>query len=185
MKVLISKLYRDYDYSNEAEEFLGKLIGNKFGLGYCNPTKGYNPEYDFMLGNKKIEVKFTSNCYPTIEFARADLRPSGLLLSQADYYLTISPGGSKGKFVGKIRLYKRVDLLEKFIQTINSPLTSNFKSYAPSDNSPGSICFELNPQNINDIWIGDCDLIFSSTDTKKVIGFDLGTVKFTRKSLII
>lgn len=182
MRVLIEKLYTDYDYSNEAEEFIGKAIGDKFGLGYCNPTKGYNPAYDFMFGNKKIEVKFTSNCFPKIEFARGDNRPSGLLLSQADYYLMISPGGSRGKFLGKIRLYKREDLLKKFIEAVSNPLRAEFKYYPSSPNSPGSICFTILPQETNDIWIGDCNLI---TEGKKVAGFDLGTIKFTRRSLIL
>jgi len=174
MKILIKELYGDkgFEYSKQCEQCLGDILKNSYGIICEGYTEGYNPDYDFIADGSKIEVKFTSKVHPNIEFARYNKNPSGLLLSKSDYYLVVSPGGSKGKFVGKIRLYETNDLKAYLVDCLMNQ--DDLVKYEPSGNSPGSICFKLEPKKIEDIWLGDCDLII---DEGKVAGFDLDTFK--------
>jgi hypothetical protein len=183
MKIIIKELYgaNGFDYSKQCEQCLGDILKNIYNITCEGYTEGYNPEYDFLANGKKIEVKFTSKTYPHIEFARYNKQPSGLLLSKSDYYLTVSPGGSNGKFVGKIRLYKINNLKKYLIESLLSQI-EGYKTegldigklhiYNPSHNSPGSICFIMEPKKIEDMWLGDCELIMSD---KNIIGFDMDT----------
>ena len=175
MKVLIKELHsgdKCYEYSEKVERHIARMVSNTLNAKISNETSGFAPEYDFCLNSKRIELKLTSRSNPCIEFSRADGRPSGLLLSESDYYLILSPGGSNGKFVGKLRMFKTVDLKEKMLKEIS--LDKNIRVYPADSSGPGSAGFILNPKEINDIWVGDCELIL---DDKKVMGFDLSTFK--------
>ena len=172
MDILIENLYKGancFKYSENVEEEIMLKLCDILDIEKGEITEGYNPKYDFILGNKKIELKITSKCNPNIEFARGNGDASGLLLTESDYYLILSPGGSRGEFVGKLRLFKTVDLKTEMINAIGN---KDITIYEKSKLGPGSICFTLYPKNINDYWIGDCGLI--KTDGK-VTGFNLGS----------
>lgn len=173
MKVIIKDLYTGkdcYKYSEQVEESIANIIAYNLHVTSYNQTVGYDPRYDFMLNDKRIELKITSKTTPHIEFARGDGRVSGLLLSEADYYIILSPGGSKCKYVGKLRMYKTSDLKKLMVESLYS---QNIITYPKSNNSPGSMCYELNPKcGIFDYWLGDCDLI---QDNRKVIGYELSS----------
>jgi hypothetical protein len=160
-----------YKYSEQIETEIANLIGKATNTLPTNITEGFNPKYDFKLNNKKIELKITSQSQPSIEFARGNGKVSGLLLSEADYYIILSPGGSKGKFVGKFRMYSTDDLKAQMIVHL---LNNSIHTYPITPNSPGSMCYKLSPKtaDIDDYWLGDCDLII---ENGSVVGFDLST----------
>lgn len=184
MKIIINNLWGDngFQYSKEVEKYLGEKISNMYNMVYDDLTEGYNPYYDFKLNDSFIETKITSKVKPHIEFARYDKRPSGLLLTRSDYHLIISPGGSKGEFVGKVRLYKTNELKKHLIEILLAQGEQKLEIYKPSNNSPGAVCFELEPKTIDDIWLGDCNLIF---DGSKVSGFDMSSFRPSKRNLIL
>jgi len=176
MKILLDLLYSNgdhFEYSNEVEKVVGKLIGRYLEAFMQDPTEGYSPEYDFKLNGTKIELKITSKFRPEIEFATADYNISGIQLTRSKYYLIISPGRSKGILVGKLRLYDVNDLKEKVAIGITE---GNIIRSKASDDSPGSLRIQISPKNINHHWLGDCDIIL---ENDKIVGYDISTFKAT------
>ena len=174
MNVIIKNIKKKknfYKYSESVETYISQMLSKQTNLPIQPVTTGFSPRYDFILGDKKIEVKITSKCKPEIEFCRYDARPSGLMTTHSDYYLIISPGGSKGKFVGKIRLIETDQL--KLIM-LDKIFHNEYTRYMPKFNSPGAMVYQLDPKQTDDIWLGDCDLLF---ENRQIVGFDLESYK--------
>lgn len=173
MQIIINDLFNGpnkFTYSNQVEEYLGELLSKHLRALYKPQEKGYNPKFDFMLNKKKVELKITGSCNPNIEFANGELEPSGLLLTESDYYVVLSPGGSKGRFVGKFRIFDTKDLKKLMLFNL---LEKTVKVYEKNANGPGSVTFAIDPKYVrSEKWLGDCELIFKD---EEIIGFDMDT----------
>ena len=134
-----------YNYSEQAEAALGELV---FGQG-CEVTTGIDSRYDLLTpNNKKIEIKFTNAKTIFIETSYADGTPSGLAVSEADYYLIVQKGFYQNQDIGKIKLIS-TDALR------NVRYSCQLTSYPPSYNSPGSCGFRLGQElGQKDGWLG-------------------------------
>jgi len=128
------------EYNDHAEKLIQGVVSRFFNLDVGLRTVGYSPEYDYRLGGRKIEQKISAHRGLELEYAREDGRPSGLSLTESDYYLTLSPSGSKHNEgwvdVGKIRIFKTSDLF-RILGT--DPDSSPYKKvYKKKDGSPGA-----------------------------------------------
>lgn len=160
MYVDILKL-TDYVYNDTIEPEIQNLLSSIIGLNAGKISEGYNPRYDFYIGNLAVELKITRKFKPLIEIQRADERPSGITLSTSDLYCIISQAKSKSGNdyvnVYKCRLYKTSDLRQYILSN-----SSNTIKYASSDKGPGSINVEIDPKVVPHIWLGDFKNITST-----------------------
>ena len=138
-RVIVSQMYEGShwkEFSAHAEVIVQETLCNEFGLTKGKRTMGYAPEYDYILGTKKIEQKISLKQGLQIEFETYDGRPSGINLTTADYHVIITPcwSSNANKIVGKVRLYRTSDLLK----VLGKYETDFLKVFSPLDNSPGS-----------------------------------------------
>jgi len=169
MLVEILKL-TDYTYNDTIEEEIQSLLSSSTGLQSGRITTGYSPDYDFMLGNLKIELKLTVKTIPEIEISTANGKPSALALSKSDFYCIIGPGKSKKdniwEDVFKVRLVKTQDL-KNYINK-----SSTRVSYGVDVNSPGSIRVPVDLKEVDHLWLGEFKQLsrvsFDTNSYKKV-----------------
>ncbi len=101
--------------SKKAEEALLRLISIKKRIGYSvDLTEGKNTDWDGMLGNHYVEIKFSAKVFKgekrLSNFFETHYRngnPSALLLTKADKYITVTPGWSNKyqMLTGKVRMW--------------------------------------------------------------------------------
>lgn len=151
---------------SQSERYALELIG----VEHIGVTEGYCPEYDAvdLDTEKTYEVKFSTKCktvgrcyYPVyVEYKHPDGKPSALMLSEADYYLIVSPGYSSKheKRVGKVRQFKRTDLLDALKGNGDSLITADGQ-FAVIDH------FRLAHK-----WFGDVRCI---NEGGRIIGYDM------------
>ena len=124
-----------FTLNEKAEYQISKLV---FGDVIDHVSKGNTKEYDVQLtGGAKIEVKFTNNPKIFIETSYYDGTPSGLMTTQADYYLIVHTGYWKRK-IGKIKLIPTETLME-----LHKSGKCARRVYNPRRASPGSCGFVL------------------------------------------
>ena len=168
-----------YKYSEEVESFLQHLTAEVYSLRVGTVTEGYNPETDFDLNEKSVELKITSFDDLTIEYARENGEPSGIELSTSKVHMTLSGGyssvGRRWKHVGKLRIFKTWQLRE-----IIEPLKGNpkyCKEYPAHDGGRGSKCVVLNKDMLKtyniDIGLFDVDLIKNKKGW--IVGYDFNS----------
>jgi len=150
-----------YNYSEEAEKALMELV---FPGTHYTITEGYNPRYDAMLPNgTKIEIKFTNSSKLFVEESYFNGKPSGISLSEADYYLVVQKGfyGNGGGEIGKVKLIPTDDLIFVREQCIT-------KEYEPSNTSPGSRGFVVDRElGEFDGWLGNVSYSNEGYDISK------------------
>lgn len=163
MRVEIDKLYRgrNWEYSKQAERTLLVWVCQKLNIDCTSIrlTEGYCPEYDAEVGNILSEIKFSSKQKLNVEYAWANGEPSGILLSHAKQYITVSPGyssdGAGGwNLRGKVRIYRRLDLLREVVKDMEA---NRFVTFPANEHGPGSRCVVINPKQIHHVWVGDID----------------------------
>jgi len=125
-----------FDLTEAAERRITEMV---FGNVIDHVSGGRSPEYDVQLKNgKKIEVKFTNSNKIFIETSRYDGTPSGLSLTEADYYLIVHTGFFNRK-IGKVKLIPTVRLKALDVAEI-----CETKAYKPwKEGSPGSRGFVI------------------------------------------
>jgi hypothetical protein len=185
MKIDTKKLASDdqVEYTQEIEYGIARLLMNL--ADYSAPTSdhndneflsddlemfvtgGCNHNYDFKIGNATFELKCSANRNLMIE-AKSNFERSGILKSQADFYVMVNKGSnSKGndiwEDVNKLRIIPRSELLETIMDN-GTPLQLASNGYG---------FYELNPKEdlTDDGWIADLSLEDSTPgkrSTKKV-----------------
>lgn len=127
-------------------------------------TEGNVPAHDATINDVQFEVKFSSKMWMPIEYSNLEDYPTGVFISTAKYYLTVCPGYSlidrknhTYAMVGKVRLYKRADLIQYVLRNIRSCniRSRNILTYAPTKYGKGSNCVALDPKKVENQWIGD------------------------------
>lgn len=108
--------------SKEAEQALLSLIARKKRTTYqVDVNEGKNTDWDGMLGNHHVEIKFSAKTYKGdnrlsnfFETHYKSGEPSALLLTKADKYITVSPGWSNKyqMLTGKVRMWDVPGLLK-------------------------------------------------------------------------
>jgi hypothetical protein len=101
--------------SKQAEEALLKLIASRKKTSYSvDITEGKNTDWDGVLGKDHVEVKFSAKVYKGdkrlsnfFETHYKNGKPSALLLTKADKYITVTPGWSNKyqMLTGKVRVW--------------------------------------------------------------------------------
>lgn len=109
--------------SKEAEEALLSLISKKRRTTFSvDINEGKNTDWDGMLGSDHVEIKFSAKAYKGehrlsnfFETHYKSGKPSALLLTKAEKYITVSPGWSNKyqMLTGKVRMWNVRDLLFK------------------------------------------------------------------------
>lgn len=136
-------------------------------------TEGYAPEYDAIDDDGiKYEVKYSTMrasaqskgrtvYFPLyLEYKRPSGEPSGLLLSEADYYVAISPGYNyyHDKVVGKVRLFER-SLLKFCLKTASGVVHMDEQFVG------------LDTKLVKHDWFGDVEAIVNNSG--KLVGYNM------------
>jgi len=135
----LNNLTYGFNYNDKVEAIIQNIVADILELPKGTLTKGYSPNYDFIIGNSKYELKISSKKNFVCEFAKNDGTPSGISLTESDYYIVISPGWTKlyGEAF-KLRIIPTKYLLEyprntiiEYSNTLNYEV--NFKSTLIND----------------------------------------------------
>lgn len=156
-----------------ALELISKTYPHIFPTFKVDLSEGKNTDWDGILGEHLVEIKYSAKSFNNTEnrFGNffethyKDGSPSALLLSKADYYITISPGWHTqlNAIVGKVRMWKVKDLIE------------GSKRYPRVEFDYGEYGFYVNKkQVVNHEWLGDVTF-----DEKKC---EYNMTKFIRKN---
>lgn len=160
-----------FEYSKRAEKIALSFMCKKLDINPVNIilTEGYKPEYDARILDATYEVKFTSKRMLNVEYADGRNYPKGVFESTADYYLYISPGfsrvGETYERVGKVRLFKRSDIIKSTLDYI--VMYRGGKIFAASTFGPECKVAVLDPKKVRHQWLGDIK-IKSPLDTTDV-----------------
>lgn len=111
-----------FQKSKQAEHALLNLISRKRRTTFSvDVTEGKNTDWDGMLGNDHVEIKFSAKVFKGekrlsnfFETHYKNGKPSALLLTKAEKYITVSPGWSNkySMLMGKVRIWNVSDLLK-------------------------------------------------------------------------
>lgn len=181
MRVNVSRLYKGrghFEYSNTAERGLMVLIAAAKQKVVESFSHGYDPTHDAILSGEMYEAKIQSGKLLSIEYATADNKPSGILLSQAKYYAMLNKGWNNkvSAWTGKIRIIKRDVLLQALLDMLDAGIEPTI--YPADDNGPGARVMKIDPHTLKDDgWIGfDVELIMDGEDTiydlSEIIGYN-------------
>lgn len=145
-----------FSKSKEAEEAALKLIAKRRGVSYSvDITEGKNTKWDGMLDGDPVEIKFScktfdgtphrlGNAFET-HYKSGD--PSALLLTEAKYYITITPGwnAKHQMLTGKIRMWEVAELLraQKIYPTVELAY-GEYGFYVPNKST-----------DVKHTWLGD------------------------------
>lgn len=171
-----------YEYSEAAETVLANLIEKPFNLIAENLTRGNDSRHDFELRSKvtdksrTTELKITGKDDLSIEYAYEDGSPSGISVSTAAIYMTLSGGwtgqGFRAQHVGKLRMFKTYQLRE-IVESLKT-MPKYCKNYDGNGEGRGSQCVVLTKELIKtyniDIGLMDIGLV---KEDGKIIGYDL------------
>lgn len=162
---------QSYQRSEEAEGFVAKLLTDVLSLDYdtLHITRGKNSDFDLTLNDYSgtefsFEVKFTSGDDVWIEYAYADGRQSGILISKSKFYVIVNHQQARIDErwidVGKIRVYDTKELRKWVLRSLADG-KHEIKPYKEAVGSPGSLNVKLKPKmhegEIPHIWIGDVE----------------------------
>ena len=167
---------RDFTYNDRAEDAIANAICYFYDLQANGGTIGFDPTYDKLIGDTKVEIKISSSSALYLEIAKGDGEPSGIFASNADIYMTVTPGTDKGVACMKVRLYHKM-ALEHWARHMLEKHPTKLKTYPPSKMGPGSSGFILDYNVVEDLYIlgfeyvkdGDGHIIF---DTQNVLNHD-------------
>lgn len=181
MRINVSKLYKGpghYEYSNLAERGLMVLFAAAKQKIIESFSHGYDPTHDAIASGDMYEIKIQSGKLLSIEYATADNRPSGILLSHAKYYVMLNKGWNNkvGAWTGKIRVIKREVLLQAILDMFDAGIEPTI--YEADANGPGARVMKIDPHTLKDDgWIGfDVELSMEGEDTiydlSEIIGYN-------------
>lgn len=110
-----------FELSKQVEERLLTLVGEKLNQPVrVDLTEGKNVEQDGWIGTSKAEVKVSAKTFDGeykygnfFETHYKNGKPSALLLTRSDLYVTLSPGWNSkhNMMTGKIRVWETKNLL--------------------------------------------------------------------------
>jgi len=157
MIIDISKLNKtkggtDFSYNDRAEDAIANAVCYYYDLQSNGGTVGFDPTYDKLIGNTKVEIKISSNAGLYLEVAKGNDDPSGIFTSEADIYLTVNPGLDGGMSCMKVRLYHK-RMLQRWAEHMLEKHPSKIKSYEASSLGPGSQGFMLDFKAVDDLYI--------------------------------
>lgn len=183
--VEINSLWKDgwREYSAHSERVVSEYLQRHLGIQFVSMTEGYAPEYDVLMSDGKYEIKITQNEYISVEFARADGSPSGISVSESDFYLIVHKGygtwiDGKMRAVGKVRRIP-TQTLKKVALSVAEHDESRILVHEASVHGPGSMCVRLQASKlandfkscgVKDGWIGDI-LLDTSSNGEKIYDF--------------
>lgn len=162
--VEIDKLFipaNKFAYSKYAEKLALSYMCERMKISptHIILTEGKVPTHDATIDDIQYEVKFSSKKLMHIEYANLENYPTGLFISTAKFYLTVSPGYSRNKktreyeLVGKVRLYERANLVQYALQCIEQQTGVGF--YRPNEHGAGANYVILDSSCVKHQWIGD------------------------------
>ncbi len=177
MQIIIEKLRTGadkYDYSKLCEYDIQNHVSKVYNLKKGDVSKGFNPDFDFKLNNTSVELKISSKENLQIEYARDNGEPSGISVSKAKLYMTLTPGWTgKYQHVGKLRIFKTWQLQDCIEPLKDDP--NHCIEYPPHDGGRGSRCVVITKEMLKvykiDIGLLDIGLIKENT-RRRVVGFD-------------
>lgn len=173
---------RKFIYSDIAERVIGDLISRTFKLEYHSPTWGYNPGWDYQLNGHKVEQKITGLYHRledvkhnvlAIEYSRGTGEPSGILKSQADLYVTLSPAiSSRGPIgsrkVGKLRMFKTQALLAYLSKILDENDQTKLIEKGTTPEDTGKFVL-VDSEEVAHYWLGDVRAMVDPTNW--IIGY--------------
>lgn len=142
----------DFSYNDRAEDAITNAICYYYDLQANGGTAGFDPSYDKLINHTKVEIKISTASALYLEIAKGNGDPSGIFASNADIYMTVTPGTDKGKNCMKVRLYNK-KLLEHWARHMLEKHPEELKSYPASSLGPGSSGFMLQFQAVEDLYV--------------------------------
>jgi hypothetical protein len=155
-KMSIGDFKKNMAYTKEAEEILLNLVAKTLELPFKGLTQGNDSRYDGIVGDYKIEIKMTGAniergdnrfCIP-IEYRRKNGTPSGIMKTEADFWLTCSPGWDDRykDYFGKLRFWNVKKLRNHCWNSIKTELDEQF---GKNDNDGGSMVILAFPKKLD------------------------------------
>ena len=162
------------NHTDEAEAAIMKQMCIMFGLKEGELTSGFDPDYDFILNDTKIELKISSKgVHGLMEIGRADGSRSGISASKADVYAFLNPAGFNR---AKLRLVKKEEILNYYKNNPEKLIRTKTVG-----NKIGSTLVEFDIRNFNDLYIASCTCSFKDDqvefDTDTFIANNYGKCK--------
>jgi len=166
----------DFSYNDRAEDAVTNAVCYYFDLQANGGTVGFDPTYDKIVNNTKVEIKVSSSAKLYLEITKRGGEPSGIFTSEADIYLTVNPGTDKGRPCMKVRLYQK-KLLEHWACHMLEKHPDKLHSFDADSMGPGSEGFFLEFKAVDDLYILGFEYIRDTNnhiimDTHKVITRD-------------
>lgn len=143
---------RDFSYNDKAEDAISNAICYWYDLQANGGTTGFAPGFDKKIGSTKVEIKIASRSGLFLEFAKGNGDLSGIFASEADIYMTVTPGTDKGIDCMKVRLYHKGEL-EHWVRHMLEKHPEDIVSYPASKLGPGSQGFMLKFKAVEDLYV--------------------------------
>ena len=143
---------RDFSYNDRAEDAITNAVCYYYDLQANGGTVGFDPTYDKLIGDTKVEIKISSSSGLYLEIAKGNGDPSGLFTSNADIYLTVTPGADKGKQCMKVKLYHK-RALEHWARHMLKNNPDKLKTFKADSMGPGSSGFVLDYNAVDDLYV--------------------------------
>lgn len=172
---------RDFSYNDQAEDAITNALCYHYDLKANGGTVGFDPTYDKLINHSKVEIKIQTAGKLYLEILKGNGDLSGILASEADVYLTVSPGTDKGMNCMKVRLYNKREL-EHWVNHMIDKHPEELKTFKADALGPGSTGFNLEFNVVDDLYVlgfeysrdEDNHIVF---DTHKVITRDTAYAK--------
>ena len=166
----------DFSYNDKAEDAISNAICYFYDLQANGGTVGFDPSYDKLINHTKVEIKISSSSAFYLEIAKGNGEPSGIFASNADIYMTVTPGTDKGNQCMKVKVYNKM-VLQHWAKHMLDNHPDKLKTYPPSKMGPGSSGFILDYTAVDDLYILGFEYVKDSNgyiifDTHNVVNRD-------------
>ena len=166
----------DFSYNDKAEDAITNAICYFYDLQANGGTVGFDPSYDKLINSTKVEIKISSSAGFYLEIAKGDGEPSGIFASNADIYMTVTPGTDDGNQCMKVKVYNKMVLMH-WAKHMLEKHPNKLKTYPPSKMGPGSSGFILDYTAVDDLYILGFEYVKDSNghiifDTHNVVNRD-------------
>lgn len=166
----------NFTYNDRAEDAITNAVCYYYDLQANGGPPGFAPQFDKIINKSNVEIKVSGSAGLYLEIAKGDGSPSGIFTSNADIYLTVTPGSDKGASCMKVRLYHKL-VLEHWAKHMLEKHPGKLKTYPRDKMGPGSSGFVLDYDAVDDLYIlgfeyikdADGKIIF---DTHNVLNHD-------------
>ena len=146
----------DFSANDNAEVGIVNAVCHTYDLDSRGGSVGFDPTYDRIINNSKIEIKVSKHKTPFIEIAKGDGSITGLSISKSDLYMFVNPGAVKinGDWINmmKVRIVHTQEL-KNWITHMIEKHPDDYVEFKPSKLGKGSGGFYLEWSAVDDLFL--------------------------------